>query len=1327
MRILHISDLHERGPGDALSWRTRRVLGPAWESNIDRLCAEAPIDFVCFTGDAANTGRDAEYGRAAEFLSHTLRRLNLSDERLFVVSGNHDIDRQIEASTWRKFRQHALRRRYELSRWMAGGATPDGFSEAEREALLSRGAAYRRWVSGVLGRPALLPERSPHGRLGYRASFRLPGHSFDVHIIGLDSAWLSGDDADHGNLLLTEDQIGILSADARGDPLEGVRIALVHHPLESLADVSACRRLLADRVDLLLRGHLHEADPTVWADADRTLHEVAAGCLYEGQERDEYRNGCNVLTLHLDDHGRLRDCDVWFRAWSARGHWHDDDSASRRSIGGRLHLRRLESGTQTPNQAPVLPPHFLPRAEALRELERLVTAPAASDGALRVTSIVGMAGLGKSTLAAALAHHLARTQTFEDGIFWVTLGQQPATLSLLAGLIQSLGDFQYRALTVENTAAHLRRLMRDRHVLLVVDDAWELPHVAPFFATGPNGHVLLTTRDASLATTAGGRRYEPRFLTTAESVSLLERHLGATFDQATRDDVLAFAETVGYLPLALELGAAQVADGLSWKELLDDLRGEIARLESLERPDAQHVPEPARKRLSVRASLLLSVRRLPDATRRRFAWLGVLPEDATIGGAMARTLWDCDEPTAAQQLRYLWHKSLLQQVGARAYRLHDLVHDQARRLLVGWDAETLGLPGLAIPLPDAHAAFLQRYRPNTTDGRWSSLPADAYIHERLVWHLERAGWTDELHVLLREERDGRNGWYAAREALMQVGGFVEDVAAAWRNAENPEIPLSRGQRVAAQTRYALMLSSLYSSFQHVPAALLTVLVQQGVWTVEKAKSFASQLGTQREREELERALEIIGSDLAVVRSISGQDRVGALAALALRLPPSFRLSFFVEAVDAARQIEDESVRGQALAALAPHLPAPLIDRALLMLGETAAARQTLLGYLLEGSGEPVPAEEARQTVKECVDLARGCGGFIVVENERDRLPGLTRTAGSVHADTLDDVASLVGSGNPDEDLLLMRAFARFFAPVQSVKALWTFRDFDGDELEAFDHLAPHFGEAAGEAIRHIAERVTDARAVAIAHLAPYLAPTQLEAVFEIARRIGDESDRNDALENLAVACFEAGAADAALSLMDRLEPGYRGRALSRITPLLHEERYVDTVFERALQLDFWAGGTTLVALADRVSRWARAAVVKRLAAYVDDRALSYRNENDAVNYGEGDHKRLQYLEEDLLHWAGVLARFDPDRAQAILGSVALQMPSTAATSAAAGVPAPAHSYEEYCAFLRPLANGPRKTLLRHVASESRTIAEVGGAEAIAETFRAVLDVTSWWH
>jgi hypothetical protein len=73
--------------------------------------------------------------------------------------------------------------------------------------------------------------------------------------------------------------------------------------------------------------------------------------------------------------------------------------------------------------------------------------------------------------------------------------------------------------------------------------------------------------------------YELGTLTPEESLELLVKRLGTSYDDAQRAEV---ADAVGCLPLALELAAARVKRGITWKELYRSLQREVAKLELLE-------------------------------------------------------------------------------------------------------------------------------------------------------------------------------------------------------------------------------------------------------------------------------------------------------------------------------------------------------------------------------------------------------------------------------------------------------------------------------------------------------------------------------------------------------------------------------------------------------------------------------------------------------------------------------------------------------------------------------------------------------------------------
>jgi len=127
-----------------------------------------------------------------------------------------------------------------------------------------------------------------------------------------------------------------------------------------------------------------------------------------------------------------------------------------------------------------------------------VLGPAATAGVV-VNALFGLGGVGKSTLAAALVDEPDVQRHFADGILWATLGQEPETQGLLTGWVRALGDHQFRGTDLTGASEHLRGLLRNRKMLLVVDDAWSSEAVEPFRVGGPDSRLLITTREANIA------------------------------------------------------------------------------------------------------------------------------------------------------------------------------------------------------------------------------------------------------------------------------------------------------------------------------------------------------------------------------------------------------------------------------------------------------------------------------------------------------------------------------------------------------------------------------------------------------------------------------------------------------------------------------------------------------------------------------------------------------------------------------------------------------------------------------------------------------------
>jgi hypothetical protein len=630
-------------------------------------------------------------------------------------------------------------------------------------------------------------------------------------------------------------------------------------------------------------------------------------------------------------------------------------------------------------------------------LNYLLSDQPAPAGRAIISTVHGLGGIGKTTVARWLIWRPEIEDRFRDGRIWVTLGNEPPDPSTIINncVSQLEPTFKIKP-TVDAARADLAALLKDRSVLFVIDDVWpkKSAKVAKALMVPSAGsRFLLTTRFPQLADDPDIRSQD--FPLDAMNVDQARELIETALMRKLQEEewVLAerLCEIVGGHPLALELAAARIKDGRSWKALLDDLSVEVARLEALDQGDddllAEHADSDARKRrTSVRASLLLSVGCLNRDGQRLFAWLGVVAENATITEKMAATLWSEEKEKADRHLRRLNGLGLLRPMG-EGYGIHDLMHDLARDLLTKPEVpERAGdIAGFGLTLQDATRQFLARYRAQTTGNSWHTLPDDGYIHDHLVRHLEQAGWDREFQGLLWEESaDCHCGWYQARERLGQIAGFLADVDRVWRHADRSAVTATnnevRGKAISLQLHCALITASINSLSAAIPPEVLVSAVRFAILDLWSASALARQnpepharigallalAGVARQSDQRR----VLGEALSVAHGIPDDlTRSWALANVAERLPAE-------EALAVARSIEDAGWRGQALANATQQLPA---EEAL------AVARGIEEGYhralALGRVAERLSAEQHAGVLGEALNVARS----IVDTSHRDEV------------------------------------------------------------------------------------------------------------------------------------------------------------------------------------------------------------------------------------------------------------------------------------------------------------------------------------------------------
>ena len=138
-----------------------------------------------------------------------------------------------------------------------------------------------------------------------------------------------------------------------------------------------------------------------------------------------------------------------------------------------------------PFMAPDLPDQYVERPGELNRLLGAVLDAGRQNPVAVAVALYGAGGFGKTSLAAALCHDDDVITTFQDGVLWVTLGDQADEHDVQVGLTKLYaavtGD-RPAFLDSEDAAVSLAEKLNDRACLLVIDDVLERgtpPPVSP--------------------------------------------------------------------------------------------------------------------------------------------------------------------------------------------------------------------------------------------------------------------------------------------------------------------------------------------------------------------------------------------------------------------------------------------------------------------------------------------------------------------------------------------------------------------------------------------------------------------------------------------------------------------------------------------------------------------------------------------------------------------------------------------------------------------------------------------------------------------------------
>ncbi len=442
LRCLHLSDLQlrhslEEGDGSpALSML---------DTIKDLIAQEKTIDLIFITGDLAFSGKPGEYHWAETFCNRLLEVTGLPHQRLFIVPGNHDIDRRAVTDV-------DIRRMYSFK-------SQDDITKVLTDTfylptLLRKFSAFNAFSQRAMAR-SLFDENKY--QFSETVEVEKQGQQLKVNIVGLNSALFAGSDEDNQQKLAigtyqVENTLNALDPDAL------FSIALVHHPLSCLHPADeASKELLMKQADLVLTGHTHNAAAAVNNGAPGNAPVISTVTEF----KTETPNSFNLVEIDLI--GRAVNVQ-FYKYLPQHKRWKKNTDVNPDSGDGSFHFdfqAKSKKALLSPGQKAFYLSHI--RLENIQGFESLSTGFSSEEGnPLMFTLLLGDNSTGKSSFLRCLALgvcdevNAVALMTDVDGK-WIRHGQ---TVGIIEVDLKAPGEVDYRIstrITRENGSERVKK------------------------------------------------------------------------------------------------------------------------------------------------------------------------------------------------------------------------------------------------------------------------------------------------------------------------------------------------------------------------------------------------------------------------------------------------------------------------------------------------------------------------------------------------------------------------------------------------------------------------------------------------------------------------------------------------------------------------------------------------------------------------------------------------------------------------------------------------------------------------------------------------------
>ncbi|KAK7383392.1 hypothetical protein VNO78_29071 [Psophocarpus tetragonolobus] len=336
-------------------------------------------------------------------------------------------------------------------------------------------------------------------------------------------------------------------------------------------------------------------------------------------------------------------------------------------------------------------PKVYGREEDTNKIVDFLVSDASHSEDLVVYPVVGLGGLGKTTLAQLIYNHEKVINHFQRRI-WVCVSEDFSLKRMTKAIIEAASGHTCEDLDLEPIQGKLKVLLQGKRYLLVLDDVWDdkqenWHRLKPMLACGPKGSsVLVTTRLPTVAEIMGT-------IKPSHELSILsDKHCWELFKyQAFGPNE---AEQIELVVIGKEIAKKCKGVPLVAKALGGLLRFKREKKEWLYIKESNMWSLPHNEN-SVMPILRLSYLNLPINLRRCFAYCAIFYKDEIISKQYLIELWMANGFISSEGIldvedvgdgvwNELYWRAFFQDIEIDefekviSFKMHDLLHDLAK-------------------------------------------------------------------------------------------------------------------------------------------------------------------------------------------------------------------------------------------------------------------------------------------------------------------------------------------------------------------------------------------------------------------------------------------------------------------------------------------------------------------------------------------------------------------------------------------------------------------------------------------------------------------------